>query len=264
MKKTFILLLLVFGTAYSYAQEQDTSLLDISAGSDLMSRYVWRGTQFSTGPSIQPCAEISFKGLTFGAWGAYSFDGNDGAEADLYLSYTFLKDMLSLTITDYFFPDEISGAYDYFDYNEETTGHIYEASLSFNGTDNLPLSFLAAVNIYGADAKKINKDPNSDTFNEITGNQYSTYMELNYSLKIQECSLDIFAGFTPNKPNKADNESGYIGESGFYGKTTGFVNIGFTFAKEIEITNNFVLPIQTSLITNPMDEKIFIVFGLSL
>lgn len=257
----FVVSMLASGSIF--AQDEECKL-DFSLGSDVMSRYVWRGTQFSTGPSIQPSLELSAGNFAFGVWGAYSYNGLDGAEADIYVSYTFLNDMLTVTATDYFFPNETVAKNKYFIYDQDKTGHVIEGSLSFNGTEDLPLSFLVAANVYGADAMKVVDDKNADNFNETDGIQYSMYFELGYSMQVKETNLDFFAGFTPNNPKKADDETGYIGEGGFYGDTMGFVNIGVTGSKEIQITDKFSLPIQTSLITNPMNESIFIVFGFTL
>lgn len=265
MQKNLILMFTIslFAIITLSAQEKE-SKLDFSLGSDIMNRYVWRGTQFSTGPSIQPGFELSAGNFAFGAWGAYSFNGLDGAETDLYLSYTFMKDMFTATFTDYFFPNELIAKNKYFNYDKDVTGHVFEGSLSFNGTEKLPLSLLFAANFYGADAMKVIDDVNSTDFNQTDGIQYSMYLELGYSLQLKETNLDLFAGFTPNNPKKADATTGYIGENGFYGETMGFVNIGLTASKEIQISEKFSLPIQTSLITNPMSENIFIVFGFSL
>lgn len=271
LKRLFTLsLLVVFGTQLSFLQAQESesskseSPLDFNIGADIMSRYIWRGTQFSKAPSIQPSMEIGYKGLAFGAWGAYSFDGMyDGAEADLYLSYTFLNDMVTATVTDYFFPDDNVSRNKYFNYDEDETGHILELSLSFNGLEDLPLSFLVATNVYGADAQKINDDPSSTDFNMTDGNQYSTYMELGYSFAINQNDLNVFMGGTISKPKTADLNTGYIGETGFYGNTTGVVNLGITATRNIEVTDKYAIPVQASFITNPMSGDVFFVFGVS-
>lgn len=244
--------------------ETENSLISIDFGADIMSRYVWRGTAFSTAPSIQPGMELGIGNLAFGAWGAYSFDGiNNGAETDLYLTYSFLNDMVSVTVTDYFFPVETMGAYNYWRYDENKTGHVFEGSLSFNGTSELPLTFLVATNFYGADVKKVEDDPDADNFNEEDGIQYSTYMELGYSFSHSGIDFSAYMGFTPNDAKEADPETGYIGETGFYGHSMGFVNIGINGSKELKITDSYSLPVNASVITNPMSENIYIVFGIS-
>lgn len=270
MKLSIILLLglsLFFGfkaSAQTDTVVQDQGKLTVNLGTDLMSRYIWRGTQFSTGPSVQPTFELAMGGLAIGSWGAYSFHGTDGAEADLYLSYTTLKEMVTFTFTDYFFPDETGAPNKYFNYAEKSTGHIFELGISFNGTEKLPLSLLVAANLFGADAKRLNNTPSSPDFNTEIGNMYSVYAELGYSLNIKDVGVDIFAGFTPTSPKEADNQTGFIGETGFYGEKMGFVNIGATASKEIKITDSFSLPVSASVITNPMTENIYFVFGVSL
>ena len=97
LKKLFTLLAIVglIGTMnQTIAQEnttEESGIFDVDLGADIMSRYVWRGTQFSTAPVIQPAFEVSAFGVTLGAWGSYSFLGvADGAEADIYISYSFI------------------------------------------------------------------------------------------------------------------------------------------------------------------------------
>lgn len=245
------------------AQQKDSSKTSISLSTDVVSRYVWRGALLSTAPSIQPSLQINVNNLTIGTWGAYSFNGKDGAEADLFATYSFMKNLFSFTITDYFFPNQTIKNNNYFNYNNDKTGHVFEGSLSFNGTANIPFSLMIATNFYGADAKKINNDPTSAKFNQKDGNQFSTYVEIGYPFKINNTKLNTFLGFTPNKPKSANTSIGYIGESGFYGNTMGVVNIGLTASKNINISSKYSLPLQTSLIINPMAENIFFVCGIS-
>ncbi|PLW91873.1 MAG: hypothetical protein C0592_13585 [Marinilabiliales bacterium] len=263
--KRFLLLSMICALFMPLAmQAQEDGGFTVST--DMVSRYVWRGTAFSTAPALQPTFEFSKGGFAIGAWGSYSFLGFDGAEADIYLSYTTLEDKLTLTFTDYFFPDEVNGTFNnYFEYDGDITGHVFEGAISWNGTESLPLTFLAAVNFFGADAKLIEDDTASADFNTVVGNQMSMYFELGYGVTCKdETELEFFLGFTPNEPRKADATTGYIGEAGFYGYTMGVVNLGVTASKEIKITENFSIPVFSQLVFNPMAEDVFLVFGLSL
>lgn len=229
-----------------FAQEDNVEIKNpISISCDLMSRYVWRGTDFGGSPSIQPGIEYSKAGFSIGAWGAYATNFSGMQEADLYVSYTY-KEMFSLTFTDYFFPNELTD-YEYFDYDKSTTGHILEATLSYNGTEKFPLSILVATNVWGADAKKINTDGTEGNI------QYSTYAELAYSFN----HFDLFMG---TNLTSVDRDKG---ESGFYGDYMGVVNLGITSTKEITITDKYNLPLTVSLITNPQAQKIYFVAGIS-
>lgn len=227
------------------AQEEDKKDSPFSISCDLMSRYVWRGTDYGASPSIQPGVEYAIGGFTIGTWGAFTTNLPGVQEVDLYTSYTF-KEIISLTVTDYFFPDEVVG-YNYFNYKEATTGHVFEGTLSYNGTEKLPLSAFVATNFYGADAKRINDDGTTGSI------MFSTYAEIGYAFNY----VDVFMGFNCTT---ADTDKG---ESGYYGNSFGVVNLGATFSKDINITQRFSLPLTASLITNPQAEKIYLVVGLS-
>ena len=78
-------------------------------GADLVSSYVWRGTQFGSGAHIQPWVSLSTGDLEVGAWGSFPTTAvGGGNELDLYASYSFGK--FGLTLTNYSFPGE-GGAY---------------------------------------------------------------------------------------------------------------------------------------------------------
>lgn len=263
MKRVLVLAIGLFLMVQGFAQ--DSKGVEFNVGADLMSRYVWRGTQFGgASPSIQPGVSLTANNFEIGFWGAYSLGGvNPYQEFDLYMSYTFFKGLFTATLTDYFFPED-GGQYDYFDYKEASTGHVLEGTISFNGTDGFPISILVAMNFHGADAKKVESNPQSANFNEEDGIQYSTYVELGYSCNIKDVSVDLFAGMNLTKPKEANLSTGYIGESGFYGSKAGLVNFGFTAAKEVAITDHFSLPVSASIIANPVSESVFFVFGISL
>ncbi len=249
MKKITLLILfsvlLSLSTTSLVAQENTTENNPFSIGCDLMSRYVWRGTDYGASPSIQPGIEYSIGGFAIGTWGAFTTNLPGVQEVDLYASYTF-NNVITLTFTDYFFPDEVAG-YKYFNYKKSTTGHVFEGMLSFNGTEKVPLSAFVATNFYGADAKKVNDDGSEGDI------QFSTYAEIAYTFKY----VDVFMGINCTSPDKDK------GETGYYGDSFGVVNLGLTTSKDIVITDKFSLPLTASLITNPQAEKIYLVVGLS-
>ena len=101
MKKLLIVLVILalLTGARSLAGEKGS----VTVGTDLVSSYLWRGTKFGSGPAFQPYLEYSSGGFTAGAWGSYCFSENEGAEADLYLSYGF-DSGFSMGVTKYYFP----------------------------------------------------------------------------------------------------------------------------------------------------------------
>jgi hypothetical protein len=206
------------------AQDEESGS-PISISADIMSRYVWRGTDYGGSPSIQPSIEFVTGGFTLGFWGAYTTNLPGVQELDLYASYTF-SDMVTIGFTDYFFPDEIFG-YDYFETRRDSSGHVLEGFASFNGLENLPLTFLVGYNFY------------NDSFNSI-------YFEVGYGFSI----FDVFLGMG----------------NGIYTTDINFnvVNIGVTASKTIQLTEKFGLPISTSFILNPEAKAVHLVFGITL
>ncbi|MFO7723439.1 MAG: TorF family putative porin [Bacteroidales bacterium] len=241
MKKNHFLVVITVLLSLTFypALAQDEEKSAINTGVDIFNRYVWRELDFGFSPSIQPVLEYAHKsGLTVGCWGAFSTTGTYN-EVDLYVGYAFKG--FSITITDYFFP--VSGIpaakpEKYFNYQNETTGHLYEGSIGWDGPENFPVSLLVGTFFYGGD-----KNPEGDQ-------NYSTYAELGYTFETKAGNLEPFIGFTPAE--------------GLYGNTLGVVNLGVSSSRSIKINDRFELPVTTSLITNPQISNIYFVFGITL
>ncbi|MCB0806600.1 MAG: hypothetical protein KDC05_12440 [Bacteroidales bacterium] len=242
LQKLMILSLMLLSAQVVVGQNK----LTLEPGADIVSRYIWRGADFGNSPAIQPALELGFGGFALGAWGSYTTNDGNFQETDLYASYTF-NDFLTVMVTDYFFPDGTMANNKYFQYDYNNTGHVFEGAISFNGTEDIPLSLMVAMNFAGADARTYE--------NKL---QYSNYIELGYSGTVGETAFNCFLGGTLSKP---DTEKG---ETGFYGPHEGIINIGVTAEKEVAITDKFSLPVNVSVITNPQQQNIFFVLGISL
>ena len=96
-----VLLSLLILLSFSAAAQNK---LTLSPGADLVSRYIWRGSDFGNSPAIQPVLELDYGGFALGAWGSYTTNDMNFQETDLYVSYTF-KEVVTLAVTDYFFPN---------------------------------------------------------------------------------------------------------------------------------------------------------------
>lgn len=91
---------LIITSTQLMAQDEETNS-NFSVGADVYTNYIWRGTKYGTGPSLQPSVKYVTGGLTLGVWG--SFDANGYMETDPYISYSFPFG-LSLGFTDYYYP----------------------------------------------------------------------------------------------------------------------------------------------------------------
>lgn len=225
---------------------------NFSISTDFQSRYIWRGQALGKNiPSIQPALKYSYNGLNIGAWGAFSTSELNSQELDLYVSYTFLKDMFTVIITDYTFPLDNS-PFKYFDYDKNTTPHVFEGGLVFNGLKNLPLSASLYMNFYGSDSKNNNGN-----------NVFSTYGEVSYNPICEKIntSFSFFAGFAFNGGYREESiiHKGYYGNEGF-----AFVNLGIGATKTLKITDSFSLPINSKLIFNPYANKAYFIIGTGI
>jgi hypothetical protein len=236
----------------------------LNFGADIMSRYIWRGIDYGNSPAIQPNLYFSWKGLNVGAWGSYSFapyrtmvndtvSKNMGnyTEMDMYVSYT-LK-WFTLMFFDFYIPNSLDAnytgikRYQYFNYDNKTTGHTFEVSLAFTGPAKFPLKVFVGTLVYGNDKAK----DSLGKYSNVNKNNYSTYLEVSYPFSIRKIiDLNCFVGGTP-----------FPGS--WYGLKAGITNVGITAKKTIPVTKSYGIPVQVSLISNPMTQKMFLVFGLT-
>ena len=132
---------------------------EVTIGADVVSRYVWRGTDFGNAAAVQPSIETTIGPVALGAWGSWSISPGpadaSGNECDLYASTTVGP--VGLTLTDYFFP-----AYAGTDSLLNIDKHIIEVS---GGADVGPVSLLAAANVSG--------DDDNSTYLELTYGAFS-------------------------------------------------------------------------------------------
>lgn len=156
--------------------------------------------------------------------GAWGSYGFDGfQESDLYASYGF-DFGLSIGLTDYYYPGT-----PYFNYSADQIGaHGFEANVGYDIAD-----FSVAAN-YMLNQAGLAGTEGGDM-----------YFELGYTFKY----LDIFLGAG----------DGWHSADG----TFALVNLGLSTTREININDNFSLPVSGSVILNPDLEQFHTVIGFS-
>jgi len=216
---------------------------DLSVGTDVVSRYIWRGFDYGESPSIQPAIEFSTGGFAIGFWGAYptADPGTGVEEIDFYTYYSFDLEKagsVSIGFTDYMYPTSKGFQFSNFNNYDDTSGdgpgsHYIELNTVYSGPESFPVYFSLNVFLYN-----------------VAENPF--YFEVGYSTSISDVGLDIFVGVTP-------------GDTGFYYGVDkfDFTNIGIKASKEIKVTDDFTLPIFSSVIINPSADDLFFIFGLS-
>lgn len=209
----------------------------LSLGTDIVSRYVWRGADFGESASIQPSLSLAAKGFEVGTWASYSFspDGADANEHDVWVSYTFTTGQhgsLTLGATDYYFPAPKGS--DFFDFSDDGEGsHWIEPFVRYTGPASFPITLFGAAFFHN--------EPD-----------HAMYLEAGFPLHVDGVVLGLTAGAVAN-------------QSAFYG-TDGFalINLGLSAAKEIVLTEQFTLPVSVAYILNPDQERSFLVIGFRI
>lgn len=267
---SLLLALVMFQTGFS--QEKKCKIpFKLNVGADLMSRYVWRGMDYGSSPSIQPTLSFGIGDFEIGYWGAIAVTTNY-LESDLYAKYTYKG--FSVAVTDYYIPalatDFNDTRYSYcnsknkIDFDTTTglslnkfTTHSIEASLQYKGPEKFPISILVATYVYGND-----KTPQDTIFTQSKlvqavnfKNRYSTYIELGYSFAVKTFNFDVFVGATPFSS---------VYSTPAYEGNFAVINTGITGYRKIKITDNFELPLKASAIFNPQQSSFYFVFGLTL
>jgi len=212
-----------------FAQSDTIRPISASVSVDLVSHYVWRGQDYGHKPSLQPGLSATWKDFTLGFWGAYRLAGSGDHETDFYIEKTIGP--ATFSIWDYWNYSDGSEN-NYFDYNKNTTAHLFEAQVLLSGGEKLPFNVLGSYFFYGADPTK------------------SMYFELQYVHSFGSVDTQAFAGFQPK------------GE--FYATKAAFVNVGCSATKSIKMTKSWSVPLSLSLNYNPDIQKVYLVGGITL
>ena len=192
-------------------------------GADLVSSYVWRGTQFGTGPAVQPWFTLPSitESLELGVWGSFPLSDDAAGqtyELDLYASYDFGP--FALTVTNYTFPGS-TGVY----------GDDYEL---FDG--DLEVTASGSIGAIG-----------------LTVGYFTDLEALYIEAGTTVAGMDLAIGYG------SDAAGGfYVGD-----EDSGLVNVSLGGSKDIKITEDYSLPLFGSFIYNPTAEAAFMVVGVS-
>lgn len=221
------------------SQHQNEDKPIFSLGTELVSRYVWRGIVLDLHPHIQGNLNLEHKGLRFNVW-ATSGINSSFSEIDLTLAYN--TGFVTFALVDYFVLDENRMAdVDFFSFKHRPGGasnHALEAAIIIENFSSLPLSFSAGTFMLGDDRDADGKQ------------RYSTYLEMAYARDWNQYCFTAFLGGTPFK--------------GLYATKAALTNIGMKAARKLAFGNNVEMMLSSSLIVNPDAKQVYVVFGIGL
>ena len=226
-------ILVLYETAFMGTAEAQS----VALGTELVSRYVWRGTDFGESVSVQPSLSIEVTGLELGTWASYSVSPNGSAanEIDTWIGYAISTrnfGSISFGTTDYYFPS--SEGSDFFDVSGNGSGsHMVESFIEYTGPRKLPASFFAAVFVHN--------DPDN-----------SLYLEASIPVQLDGVEVGFSAGAVAK-------ESTLYQADGFE-----IVKLGLSATKELALSDTFSLPVTVRYILNAHLEKSYVIAGFKI
>ncbi len=229
MKAKHIAIVLVLATSLPAASTSKAQ--HFRFGADVVSRYVWRGSDIGESPSIQPSLSVSARGFEIGTWASYAIDPESSTsnEHDLWLGFT--TGPISFGVTDYYFPNLGAG---FFDFDDDGAGaHYIEPYAAFSGPAAFPIALFAGVFAYN--------DPDR-----------SVYLNATYPFTVENVAISVGLGASAAK-------SAMYGTSGF-----GIVELTLRASRELQLTDRLSIPLSVGYVLNPYAEKSFLILGITL
>lgn len=231
-----ILFLLLFSfVAITIKAEEKLKESPFSASLELSTKYMWRGIEYGTAPTVFPMIGYNTHGFNAFAMGGYAINGSH-QEVDLGVSYTAKE--FTVGVSDYYYPSSVGEKDGYFKLSNRETGHWVEAYATWAGT-KIPLWVTVSTYIFGADK------------NEDGKQMYSSYAEVGYTHSFTDDNkISLCVGANLNKSFYTDNESGFS-----------VVNVNAKYSTAFKF-GSFKLPVSASYVLNPYRNKSFFTMSL--
>lgn len=228
--------------------------LKASVSGDLVSRYMWRGTDMA-GPSLQPQLDLAWRGLSLNIAGNVPFDKDDTKDIDVTLGYSLAG--FNIGVIDYWTAG-VDPSERYFYYGGKTAcPHQLEGNIGYSCKY---FSLQGYTMFYGNDFK-------------IDGKRaYSTYIELSIPFRLGGLDWDLSAGVTPMESagttyQEVVTENGktktHLRGDWLYGESFTCNMASVRATKELEF-KHFNMPVFVELHTNPYLQRANLVFGISI
>ena len=236
MKRYIILLVFLVTLMPGLLANDSTKVVSpFSASLELTTKYMWRGIEYGTAPTVFPMMGYCYKGFNAFAMGGYAVNGSH-QEVDLGVSYT--ANEFSFGVSDYYYPSAVGEKDGYFKLSNRNTGHWVEAYASWNGK-KIPLWVTVSTYVFGADK------------NEDGKQMYSAYAEVGYTHSFNENnSMSLCVGANLNKSFYTEYQSGF-----------NVVNINAKYSTAFKF-GKFHLPVSAGYILNPYKNKSFFTMSL--
>lgn len=203
----------------------------VHLGLEIQTKYMWRGIEYGTAPTLFPQIYFNKWGLNIYAMGGYAVNGSH-SEVDLGISYSFYGVMIGLN--DYYYPSAVGENDHYFNFKRGETGHYLEAVVGYY-PEKLPFWILASTYVAGA-----------DTLPGTTKNAFSSYLELGLHYDfLSDHQIALACGMALNKSFYNDYEKKF---------SVSNVMLQYTYNVRIKW---WTLPLKAALVYNPYRNKFY-------
>lgn len=203
----------------------------VHLGIELQTKYMWRGIEYGTAPTLFPQISFDKWGLNIYAMGGYAVNGSH-SEVDLGISYSFYGVMIG--INDYYYPSAVGENDKYFNFKKGETGHYLEAVVGYY-PEKLPFWVLVSTYVAGA-----------DTLPGTMKNAFSSYLELGLHYDfLDDHQIALACGMALNKSFYND-----------YEKKFSVSNVMLQYTYNVRV-NWWTLPLKAALVYNPYRNKFY-------
>lgn len=218
----------------TYAQE-----LSIHPGVDLTSRFIYRGLDLGSSPQVQPSIALNYGDFNFTLWGSHPLsltpDGEDYKEVKFWMNYTF--DAGSFFVTPQI-ENHFNANADLFDFDDETTTHVFQASVGIRAKGDVAPDLLLGYAFWG---------------NE--GLEPTLYVEAGVSFGLGDVALRPFFS------TQYSDEGGFVDLD--YGGDFVMNQIGIRASRHLRISDTISVPMGVLVAINPKTERAFTAFSIS-
>lgn len=259
---------LQYGQGFEPEQEETfRPQVEGSVGLDVVSRYLWRGTDKGN-VTILPYGQVSWNGAFLKLHGSTGLDKDDAREINITLGYKYrFADHFAINIgaTDYWTSGkDFDGRSLYFEWDPVKNGHQLEANLGF---DFGYFMLNGYTMVWGNDFKYEHLE---DVENRTNGKRaWSTFIELRVPFYMGGIDWDVCAGVTPFEsayivsPLTSINTLNLVHKEPFYSDKASLIMASVRATKRLEL-GDVKVPIFAELHTNPYMKRANFVIGFSV
>lgn len=232
------LLILLTGFAMP-PQTAKAQELSIDPSATLTSRFIYRGLDLGSSPQVQPSIAFNYDNFNFTLWGSHPLsltpDGTEYKEVKFWMNYTF--DLGNITLTPQF-ENHFDANTDVFDFDEETTTHVWQASIRAAAKGDVAPDLLIGY-----------------AFSGIQNFEPTLYVEPGVAFSAGDTGLRAFLSA------QYSDEGGFVDLD--YGGDFVFTQVGLSASRHLRISDSFSVPMSVSVVINPETERAFTAFSLS-